>query len=57
MGEIFKDNVDMMVFVTMADIDDRWTKEMTEDEKRRYYKAIIKRLSKRLPEEEGAEGK
>lgn len=56
MGEIFKDNVDMMVFVTMADIDDRWTKEMSEDEKRRYYKAIIKRLSKRLPEE-GDEGK
>lgn len=49
---IFKDDVEMMVFVTMADIDDRWTKEMTEQEKRRYYREIIRRLQKRLPKEE-----
>ena len=49
---IFEDTVAMMVFVTMADINDRWTKEMSEQEKQRYYKEIIRRLQKRLPKEE-----
>lgn len=48
---IFTDDVEMMVYVTMADIDDRWTKEMSEQEKQRYYKEIIRRLQKRLPKE------
>jgi len=52
MSGIFEDDVAMMVFVTMADIDDRWTKEMSEQEKQRYYKEIIRRLQKRLPKEE-----
>lgn len=54
---VFNNEVERMVYVTMVDIDDRWTKDLTEEEKRKYYKAIIKRLSKRLPKEEGAEGK
>lgn len=49
---IFEDTVAMMVFVTMADINDRWTKEMSEQEKQRYYKEIIRRLQKRLPQED-----
>lgn len=49
---IFEDTVAMMVFVTMNDIDDRWTKEMSEQEKQRYYKEIIRRLQKRLPQED-----
>lgn len=49
---IFKDDVEMMVFVTMADINDRWTKDMSEQDKIRYYREIIRRLQKRLPKEE-----
>lgn len=49
---IFTDDVEMMVYVTMADIDDRWTRDMSEKEKRRYYREIIRRLQKRLPKEE-----
>ena len=45
---VFKDDVEMMVFVTMADIDDRWTKDMSEQEKQRYYKEIIRKLQQRL---------
>lgn len=49
---IFEDTVAMMVFVTMADIDDRWTRDMSLEEERRYYREIIRRLQKRLPKEE-----
>jgi len=49
---IFTDEVDRMVYVTMADIDDRWTRDMSLEEERRYYREIIRRLQKRLPKDE-----
>lgn len=49
---VFTDEVERMIYVTMVDIDDRWTKELSEKEKRRYYREIIRRLQKRLPKEE-----
>lgn len=50
---VFKNEVERMIFVTMSDIDDRWTKNLSHKEQEEYYKAIIRRLQARLPKEKG----